>query len=157
MANLAQRPTPVASAPRDAGSTGAPGGSRAAALAAALEDLADASDTLTIAVERHDLPGLLAASDRAEHLTGRVAGLASSLDPVDRIELDGQRISGLRERLSVSARRNAYLIERAWALDAATMRLLAGVGQGGADASPDRPMAAYQPTAGAVLHLDREA
>lgn len=127
------------------------------ALSTALEDLADVSDTLTIAVERHDLPGLIAASDRAERLTERVAGLASTLDQVDRVELDGARIVGLRDRLSVSARRNAYLIERAWALDAATMRLLAGLGQGGADASPDRPMAAYQPTAGAVLHLDREA
>ena len=157
MANVAARPSSSASAPQGAGSTAASGGSRAAALAAALEDLADASDTLTIAVERHDLPSLLAASDRAERLTGRVADIAAVLDPVDRVELDGPRIAGLRDRLSVSARRNAYLIERAWALDAATMRLLAGLGQGGADASPDRPMAAYRPTAGAVLHLDREA
>jgi hypothetical protein len=157
VANVAPRPTPAAPAPRGSGSTGTPAGSRAAALAVALEDLADASDTLTIAVERHDLPSLLAASDRAERLTGRVAGLAATLDPIDRIELDGARIAGLRDRLSVSARRNAYLIERAWALDAATMRLLAGLGQGGADAAPDRPMAAYRPAAGAVLHLDREA
>jgi hypothetical protein len=157
VANVAARPTSAASAPSSAGPTNASGGSRAAALAAALEDLADASDTLTIAVERHDLASLLAASERAERLTGRVAGLASHLEPIDRIELDGERIAGLRDRLSISARRNAYLIERAWALDAATMRLLAGLGQGGAEASPDRPMAAYRPTAGAVLHLDREA
>jgi hypothetical protein len=157
VATFASRPSSTASAPRGAGSASAPGGSRASALAAALEDLADASDTLTIAVERHDLAGLLAASDRADRLTTRVAGLAAALEPADRTQLDGARIAGLRERLSISARRNAYLIERAWALDAATMRLLAGLGQGGADASPDRPMAAYQPTAGAVLHLDREA
>jgi hypothetical protein len=156
MASSAARPS-VAPGPRGSGSTSTPTGTRAAALAAALEDLADASDTLTIAVERHDLPGLIAASDRAERLTERVGGLAATLDPADRTQLDGPRIAGLRERLGISARRNAYLIERAWALDAATMRLLAGLGHGGADASPDRPMAAYHPAPGAVLHLDREA
>ena len=73
--------------------TGAPGGSRAAALAAALEDLADASDTLTIAVERHDLPGLLAASDRAERLTGTVSGPGRDPRPgrPDRARRDADR------------------------------------------------------------------
>ena len=157
MASFASSRTPAAAAALRAGSSRTPGATRAAALSVALEDLADASDTLTIAVERHDLPALVAASDRAERLTERVAGLAGGLDAADRVELDGSRIARLRERLAVSARRNAYLIERAWALDAATMRLLAGLSQGGADASPDRPMAAYLPSAGAVLHLDREA
>ena len=156
MTNAAPQPH-AAPIPQGTGSSAAPGGSRSAALAGALEALADASDNLTIAVERHDLPALIAASDRAETLTDRVAGLVAGLDAVDRMDLDGARIAGLRERLAISARRNAYLIERAWALDAATMRLLAGLGQGGADASPDRPMAAYQPASGAALHLDREA
>jgi hypothetical protein len=158
MANAETRPTPIRPAARATGSIVASGGSRAAALALALEDLADASDTLTIAVERHDLPSLLNASDRAERLTEQVAVLATDLSPADRLALDGPRIAGLRERLGVSARRNAYLIERAWALDAATMRLLASVGQGGSDGSAgDRPKNGYLPQPVAAMYLDREA
>jgi hypothetical protein len=136
---------------------GGAGASRARDLATALESLAEASDALTIAVERHDLTALIAASDRAERLTERVGALAADLDAVDRIDLDGDRIAGLRERLATSSRRNAYLIERAWALDAATMRILAGVGQGNADAGDERPIATYRAPGNGPLHLDREA
>ena len=131
---------------------------RAAALSTALEQLADTSDLLTIAVERHDLPGLVDASDRAEALTEHVAGLVSVLSDLDRVELDAPRITGLRARLAESARRNAYLIERAWALDAATMRLLAGLAIPTPDAGTDRPpIDAYHPGESVALHLDREA
>jgi len=42
-------------------------------------------------------------------------------------------IPGLSERLAAGSRRNAYLIEQAWAVDAALMRLLLGLGKVGAD------------------------
>ena len=131
---------------------------RAAALTAALDELVDATDALTIAVERHDLVALVAASDRAEVLTTRVDSIAAELGPVDRIELDAPRIAQLSEKLAVGARRNAYLIERAWALDAATMRLLAGLGQDRSDATPgDRLGSGYLSSAVPALYLDREA
>ena len=131
---------------------------RATALTSALDELVEATDALTVAVERHDLVGLVAASDRAEVLTARVDSITAELGAVDRIELDGPRIAELTDRLAVGARRNAYLIERAWALDAATMRLLAGLGHDRPDAlSVDRPGSGYQSSAAPALYLDREA
>jgi hypothetical protein len=131
---------------------------RPAALVATLDELVGATDALTIAVERHDLAALMAASDRAEKLTARVDTLASELDPLDRVDLDTGRIAELRDRLAVGARRNAYLIERAWALDASTMRLLAGVGQDTSDGLlSERPANGYLPIASAAMYLDRQA
>ena len=158
MAGVTSRPGSYGPAPRGAAGASLPGSSRGAALAVALEHLADASDTLTIAVERHDLAALIAASDRAERLTEQVAGLAAELEPSERSALDSKRIAGLRERLAVSARRNAYLIERAWSLDAATMRLLAGVGTDAADGgTAERPTGGYRPAPVSAIYLDREA
>src|SRR5262249_31768081 len=128
--------------------------------------LADASDALTIAVERHDLAALMAASDRAEQLTERVGTIAADLDAVDRLDLDADRISGLRERPAPRARRHPHPIRRAGApapaaLDAGRRRILAGVGQGSGgvhgELVDDRPLATYRPTGGSLLHLDREA
>jgi hypothetical protein len=131
---------------------------RAAALTAALDELVESTDALTIAVERHDLAALVAASNRAETLTTRVNAIASELSPVDRIELDAPRIAQVSERLAVGARRNAYLIERAWALDAATMRLLAGLGQDRPETGfGDRPMNSYMSAPAPALYLDRDA
>lgn len=103
-------------------------GSRAAQLLGALIELADATDALTIAVERRDLPGLVAATDRAGATIPRIEQLTATLTPDERAELDPRHVAVLNERLAVAARRNAYLIERAWALDAATLRLLMSVG-----------------------------
>jgi hypothetical protein len=131
---------------------------RATALTAALDELVESTDALTVAVERHDLVALVAASNRAEVLTIRVDAIAAELGPIDRIELDAPRIAQLTERLAVGARRNAYLIERAWALDAATMRLLVGVGQERAESMPgERPGSGYVAAAAPALYLDREA
>ena len=131
---------------------------RAAALTAALDELVESTDALTIAVERHDLVALVAASNRAEALTTRVNAIAAELSPVDRIELDAPRIAEVSERLAVGARRNAYLIERAWALDAATMRLLAGLGQDRPETGfGDRPMNGYMTMTTPALYLDRDA
>jgi hypothetical protein len=100
-----------------------------------LEDLADLTDALTSAVECHDLAGLVASNERAEGLASRIGEVSAGLTEADRERLDRLRIRGLCERIDVGVRRNAYLIERAWALDAATMRLLAGLGRTGADAT----------------------
>ena len=130
----------------------APREGRPAALVASLTELADATDELTIAVERHDLAALLAANERAEMLTARADALANALDDADRAVLDPVRILALRERLDTAARRNAYLIERAWALDAATMRLLISLGR----PSADSPMSTYAAPTSAT-YLDRQA
>jgi hypothetical protein len=131
---------------------------RPAALIATLDALVGATDALTIAVERHDLSALMAASDQAEKLTSRVDTIAAELDSSDRVELDTSRIAELRDRLAVGARRNAYLIERAWALDASTMRLLAGVGQDTSDGLlSERSANGYLPIAASAMYLDREA
>lgn len=123
-----------------------------AALVDALSKLAASTDALTIAVERHDLAGLLAATDRAEVLTGKITEISAGLTDADRPGLDAERILALRDRLDVAARRNAYLIERAWALDAATMRLLASLGR----PAPDVPLQSYAPPS-VPGYLDRQA
>jgi hypothetical protein len=102
-------------------------------LGADLEDLADVTDSLTTAVEGHDLAGLVASNERAEALAARIGEASARLTDADRERLDRRRIRALCERIDVGVRRNAYLIERAWALDAATMRLLAGLGRAGTD------------------------
>ena len=122
------------------------------ALAEHLGELADASDSLTTAVEHHDLAGLEAANERAEALTVRIGDLAAGMTTADRVRVDNRRVRALRERIDVAARRNAYLIERAWAVDAATMRLLASLGR----PAPDVALQPYaQPSAPA--YFDRKA
>jgi hypothetical protein len=130
---------------------------RAIALTSALDELVDATDALTVAVERHDLGALIAASDRAEVLTTRVDTIVAELGPVDRVDLDLARIAELSDRLAVGARRNAYLIERAWALDASTMRLLAGLGQERPGALGDRPGSGYLSSVAPTIYLNLEA
>ncbi len=119
---------------------------RPAALLAALGELAGAAASLTAAVERHDLAALVAANERAEILSARVGDLANALTDADRARLDLARMAALRDRLDLAARRNAYLIERAWAVDAATMRLLVGLGRSGSATdlgAPDHPARTY--------------
>lgn len=144
--------TTLPAGPRTAPPPPPPVEGRPTALVALLAELAEATDALTIAVERHDLAGLLAANDRAEALTSRVDGLVGALTEADRAGLDRARIVTLRERLEAAARRNAYLIERAWALDAATMRLLAGLGR----PDPASAAGAYAVAPGGTW-LDRQA
>lgn len=127
-------------------------GDRAPALLVALGELAEAADSLTHAIEGHDLAGLLAAIERAETLGGRVDELAAGFTDLDRARLDPVRFAAVRDRLTRAARRNAYLIEQAWALDAATLRLLASLGRPPAET----PVAPYAPSAAAGC-LDRQA
>ena len=125
---------------------------RPLALVTALGELADATDSLTVAVEHHDLAALVIANECAEALAEWIKDLSVALTDADRVRIDHVRIRALRERIERGARRNAYLIERAWAVDAATMRLLASLGR----PDPDVPLHSYAPPS-APGYLDRQA
>jgi hypothetical protein len=103
------------------------------ALSWALTALADISDAVTLAVQRHDRIALEQSNVRAEKLVLEVNALAESLTERDRALVAETGIGALCERLAAGGRRNAYLIEQAWAVDAALMRMLVGIGK----VSPD--------------------
>lgn len=123
-----------------------------AGLAGDLADLAATCDATTDALEHRDLPALVAANEQAERLTARIREHAAGLTDADRMSVDTDPARALRERINRAAQRNAYLIERAWALDAATMRLLASLGRPPLDLAV-RP---YSPPDGPG-YLDRQA
>jgi hypothetical protein len=122
------------------------------ALTTTLTQLAEISDDVTDAVQRHDRPSLEQANERAEGLVSEVNRLAAALTQEDRALVGGTAIAGLCQRLAVAARRNAYLIEQAWAVDAALMRLLVGVGTVGAEGTVSGYGSQPGPT-----YVDREA
>jgi hypothetical protein len=128
---------------------GAPG---PAALRAALGGLVAASDRVSDAVRRHDRLALEAANAEADALVIEVGRLAAALTPEDRQFLGELGIPAACERLAAGSRRNAVLIEQAWAVDAALMRLMLGAGRAGADGSTP----GYGSTPGPTW-LDREA
>ncbi len=135
---------------------------RAIGFMAALTELADACDALTAAVEGHELAALVGATERAERGAAQVGRLGGELDDGDRLDLDAGRVRQLGDRLAGSARRNAFLIERAWALDAATMRLLIGLAGGGipavgGDGALPAGAAEYTRTPRPSAWLDRQA
>jgi hypothetical protein len=106
-----------------------------AALTAALSRLVAASDGVAEAVGRHDRLALIRCNEQAEALVGEVTRLNSYLTDEDRALLGAVGVPSLCERLGACARRNALLIEQAWAVDAALMRLLLGLGKVGSDGS----------------------
>lgn len=113
-----------------------PGGAtspRIAALVAALVELIAATDEVADAVGRHDRTALEEANSRSDSLVTAVASATKALDDTDRFDLRMSEVPGLCDRLRVATRRNAYLIESAWAIDAAEIRLLAGLGRVAAD------------------------
>lgn len=126
---------------------------RVAALVATLTALADASDAVGMAVRRHDHAALLDANLRADALTDQVAAQSAALTDQERAAFETAGVAAVCERLRVSARRNAYLIERAWAIDAATMRLLAGLGR----IDQDGAVSAFAATAPDAACVDRQA
>jgi hypothetical protein len=123
-----------------------------AALGSALAGLLAASDRVTDAVTRHDRPALEAANADAETLMAEIGRMAAELTPADRPFLAEIGIPATCERLAIGSRRNAYLIEQAWAVDAALMRLLLGLGRPGADG----PISPYASAPGPTW-LDRQA
>lgn len=122
------------------------------ALATALTRLVATSESVSDAVTRHDRIALLVANDQADYLVDEVNRLAAGLSDADRVELPAYGIPVLCERLAAGARRNAYLIEQAWAVDAALMRLLLGLGKVGSDGTVGGYAASSGPT-----YVDRQA
>jgi hypothetical protein len=104
-----------------------------AALVAALSRLISISDGVADAVRRHDRIALDSSNAQAEAQIEEVNRLNAALSPEDRTMMAAAGIPGLSERLAAGSRRNAFLIEQAWAVDAALMRLLLGLGKVGAD------------------------
>jgi hypothetical protein len=125
---------------------------RATALAGALSALADATDAVALAVRRHDHSALVEANLRADALLAAVGRTMAAVGPDDKHSLEAAGVGPLIERLGASGRRNAYLIERAWAIDAAMLRLLAGLGRQGVEGTA----AGYGAPAGPA-YLDRQA
>ena len=119
---------------------------------ALLRDLADAAEALGDALMRHDRIALVAANERSDAVTSRLTERAEALTPEEREELASPALAPVFDRIRAAARRNMVLIEQAWALDAATLRLLAGVGQ----AQPETPLGPYRSPARAG-YLDRQA
>jgi len=107
------------------------GSPRLGALAGALSALAEVSDGVARAVTRHDRQALEAANARAEQLLAQVDSLSSQLTEEDRALLGGKALAPLAARLAAGSRRNAVLLENAWATDAALMRLIIGAGKDG--------------------------
>ena len=105
------------------------------ALTNALSRLVAASDGVADAVRRHDRLALVGCNEQADALVGEVNTINASLADSDRALLGVVGVPALCERLAASARRNALLIEQAWAVDAALMRLLLGLGKVGSDGS----------------------
>jgi hypothetical protein len=151
-------------------------------LAATLTELAEVADAMTAAVERHDLAALQASTERADALTQQARALTGERRPADAASAGPSaagpapvatvtpELQAVGERLAAAARRNAYLIEHAWAVDAATMRLIAGLASGGSPASgggsgsggdgtarTGAVPAAYAKTGPAIAYLEREA
>jgi hypothetical protein len=127
-----------------AGYRPAPASPQLSALAAALSTLAGISDEVTLAVQRHDRLALDAANARSDELMSEVNRLSASLSAEDRAIIGETAIGALCERLALGARRNAYLIEQAWAVDAALMRMLVGIGKVGPDGTGYGDMPAQQ-------------
>ena len=122
------------------------------ALTSALTALAGISDEVTLAVQRHDRLALTSRNEQAEALVEEVNRLTAALTDDDRAMLGDVGVPALCERLAASARRNAYLIEQAWAVDAALIRLLMGLGRIG----PDGTVGGYSANPGPA-YVDREA
>jgi hypothetical protein len=128
------------------------GSTELSALTNALGRLVAATDGMADAVTRHDRIALTACNEQAEALVDEVNGLTAALAEEDRAILEDAGVRALCERLDVGARRNAHLIEHAWATDAALMRLLLGLGKVGADGTVGAYSASLGPTC-----VDREA
>jgi len=121
-------------------------------LTSVLARLVAASDGVADAVTRHDRIALDRCNERADALVDQVNHLPASLTAEDRELLGEVGVTALCERLAVGARRNAYLIEQAWAVDAALMRLLLGLGKVG----PDGTVGGYGANPG-PSYVDRQA
>lgn len=122
---------------------------------ALLSELLTTSDSLGDAVRLHDHDAILGAVRRADGIMGeldRCTPAVASARAIGAFEDMDAELLALRDALRVAARRNAMLIERAWQLDAATLRLLAGLGRG----TTTGPAGAYRDSS-APTYLDTPA
>jgi hypothetical protein len=115
-----------------------------------LEALAAAGEALTHAIVHRDLDAIVAATHEAELLVERLTPRsAKAPDAADRAERsdDGAppdpSVLVLGAQISSTARRNAFLLERAWATDAALLRLMAGAAKAEAEAASCSGTSAY--------------
>jgi hypothetical protein len=122
------------------------------ALTTVLARLVAASDGVADAVTRHDRLALTRCNEHAEPLIEEVNRLTAALTAEDRVLMGEAGVTALCNRLAAGMRRNAYLIEQAWAVDAALMRLLLGLGKVGADGT----LGGYSANPGPA-YVDREA
>jgi len=122
---------------------------------ALLSELLSTSDQLGDAVRHHDHDAILGAVRRADGIMGELdrctPAVAAARANGAFVDMDPELVT-LREALRAAARRNAMLIERAWQLDAATLRLLAGLGR---ETTPG-PAKAYRDSS-APTYLDTPA
>lgn len=174
--------TPLATAP--ARPKTAPAPSPEAIL---LEALAAAGEALTYAIVHHDLDAIVAATRDAELLMARLAerdrarkaaarravaefaGVDADVDTD--FEADARPEPGshperdrpdpavllLGARIGATVRRNALLLEHAWATDAALLRLLATAARAEMDATRGSGYAQPNPDAQPAGWLDRSA
>ena len=128
---------------------------------ALLAELLAASESLGEAVIRHDHDGIVAAVGRCEktldemNQAAKGAGAPAADQPREaRPRAVDPELLALRDSIRSSARRNAYLIERAWTIDADTLRLIAGLGR---QATAEGPAARAYAAAGGPIYLDTPA
>jgi hypothetical protein len=126
---------------------------RLAALASALTRLLAASDGVAEALTRHDRVALEKSNELSTALMAEVGRIADDLADDERAWLPETPIPALRDRLAVASRRNATLIEQAWAVDAALMRLILSGGRLGGERST---VSGYDATPGPA-YVDRGA
>ena len=150
-----------------------------------LEALAGAGEALTSAIVHHDLDAIVAATRDAELLMAKLAeqdrasraaarravAEFAGVDAYVDADLDeAPRPNGVPEpgapdpailllgaRIGATARRNALLLEHAWATDAALLRLLATAARAEMDASRGSGYAQASPDAQPAGWLDRSA
>jgi len=100
-----------------------------------LAALADASDALTAAIVAHDREAIVAATRDAEAIVAHISRLEGAPDTGARRRPADARVMLLAARIEAAARRNAVLLERAWATDAAMLRLIASAARSEAEAA----------------------
>lgn len=129
-----------------------PSSPRVAAFAAALSSLLAATDAVADAVRRHDHPALIESNARAEAALAEVGRRGAGLGTGDRIDLEWAGVPALCDALHAATRRNAHLIEHAWVVDAALIRLIAGLGR----SAPEGGVSQYG-VAPSPSYVDRQA
>jgi hypothetical protein len=121
-----------------------------------LAALADVSDALTAAIVSHDREAIVAATHDAEAIVAELSRLQGSPDAARPQPADADVVL-LAARIEAAARRNALLLERAWAVDAAMLRLLAAAAKAESEGAGSYGAASTADPAQPAGWLDRSA